>query len=195
MYVFLGGSPSSGKSLLASEFIGNDAWVKGLKVVHSDIDSFKVEFAKDPSLLPWVNVFLSSDEKKYWETSSFEHHTKNLIGQSEALWGGILKKINEIKSQHEHAIFEGENLLPHLVKSLDFGGFFLVLDDENELLRRLQSKYRWGLTDELKRLEAKYYIKYDVKFIQHEARKYNFKVVNKTIDGYKILEELFFKGR
>ena len=75
---------------------------------------------------------------------------EEVVGQDE-----IIKKVKEVKNSSEHAIFEAVNLLPHLVhKDFDFPGFFLVEENIETLLKRLNSNPKWGETPEKQKLEA-----------------------------------------
>jgi 2-phosphoglycerate kinase len=190
MYAFIGGTPSAGKSYIAKKFIKES----GLPIECVEIDSFRKNFAKNPELDKWVKVFSSKDELKYWNEITPEEHIKNLISQSEAFWPEIIKIINEVKDNSEHAIFEAVNLLPYLVhKDFDFPGFFLVEEDMETLLRRLNSNPKWGETPEKQQLEAKFFIEWEARYIRDEAEKYNYPVFNNEAEALKLLHKIFNK--
>lgn len=188
MYAFIGGTPSAGKSYIAKKFIKES----GLPIEYVEIDSFRKDFAKNPELDKWVKVFSSKDELKYWNEVTPEEHLKNLISQSEAFWPEIVKIVNEVKNNSEHAIFEAVNLLPHLVhKDFDFPGFFLVEENMETLLKRLNSNPKWGETSKKQRLEAKFFIQWEAKYIREEARKYNYPVFNNSEEALIFLNNIF----
>ncbi len=190
MYAFIGGTSSAGKSYIAKRFIEES----GLPIDYVEIDSFRKDFAKNPELDKWVKVFSNKDELKYWNEITPEEHLKNLISQSEAFWSEIVKKVNEVKNSSEHAIFEAVNLLPHLVsKDFDSPGFFLVEENMETLLKRLNTNPKWGETPEEQQLEAKFFIEWEAKYIRKEAEKYNYPVFNNSDEALKALSKIFYE--
>jgi 2-phosphoglycerate kinase len=188
MYVFVGGTPAAGKSFTVKKFIRNT----GLDIYHSSTDDLREGMKKDPDLEKWANLFWNMNEMDYWKNSSFEENSELLIKQSEAFFPVILKHVSEIKLRHKNAIFEGVNLLPHLVKKhFDFPGFFLTSENFDKILQRIKESPRWGETEELQKLEAKYFIEYDARFIKEEADKYGYKVFNDSDQVEKKLKKIF----
>jgi 2-phosphoglycerate kinase len=188
MYVFIGGTPAAGKTFTAKQFI--QASEKDIHLV--SIDNLRIEFSKNLELKYWVEFFSNQDETEYWRTITYEKHIENLINQSEAFWLPILDVIEQTKKDHEHAIFEAVNILPHLGRrDLDIPGFFLICEDYQIVLQRNMKDPRWGKNEELQKLEAKYFVEYDARFIREEAEKYNYKVFNAEKDATNELSELF----
>lgn len=188
MYAFIGGTPASGKTTTAQEFIN----VSGLPIELVSIDSLREGFTEDNNLQYWRDFFFNVDEKEYWGNNSYESHMKNIVNQSEAFWPNILECVQKTIKEHEHAIFEAVNILPHLAKKdLSFEGFFMIAEDENQLLDRLQKNPRWGQTEELQNLEAKYFVEWEARWIRNEANKYRYKVFNNKQDATSELSKIF----
>lgn len=188
MYAFIGGTPAAGKSHLAKKFIKG----ANLNIERVEIDSFRKTFAKNPELDKWVKVFSSKDELKYWSETTAQAHLNNVIAQSEAFWPEIIKIVNEVKRNHEHAVFEAVNLLPHLAHTdFDFPGIFLILEDKAELLKRLDKSPRWGNTADRQELEAKFWIEWEARFIKDEALKYNYPIFKNSNEALKELNRIF----
>lgn len=121
MYAFIGGTSASGKTYTAREFVKQS----GLPIHIVSIDDFRKEFAKDPKLKYWVDVFWNKNEEEYWKTITYEKDIQNLINQSEAFWPSILEIVENTKKKYKHAIFEAVNIQPHLARrDFDFPGFF-----------------------------------------------------------------------
>ncbi len=188
-YVFIGGIPASGKSLLAKKVAAKT------QVFHLDIDTLREEMSKDIDLEPWVNFYNNQDEIEYLTETSCEEKWSNLVKQSEAFWPFILKKINEIKQTHKSAIFEAVNILPHLAsRDLDFRGIFLLGESLEQIFERIKKNPRWGETEELQRLEAGVFFNCERKNYKREADKYGFKTFNSSDDAEQEMLKLF-KGK
>ena len=188
MYAFIGGTPAAGKSYLSKKFIEES----GQSMQYVEMDSFRKEFAKNPELDEWVKVFSSKDETKYWKETTKEVHLQNLISQSEVFWPEIIKKVNEVKKNYEHAVFEAVNILPHLAhKDFNFPGLFLVQENMDTLLKRLNKTPRWGKTQEEQEAEAKAFIEWETQYIRDEADKYNYPVFKTTDEALIKLYKTF----
>lgn len=188
MYVFIGGTPAAGKSYMAKKFAEDS----GLDITVVSIDDLREEWGKDPHLAKWVNIFSDKDENEYWKTADFEQHSQLLIQQSEAFFPKILEKVEQVKSQEENALFEGVNLLPHLVyKHFGIPGFFLVNQNFNTVLTRLETAPRWGRSRDLQAMEARYFIEYDARFIREQSEKYGFKTFSDSSKAEAELRRLF----
>ena len=99
----------------------------------------------DPKLEPWVNFFWNLDEAHYLSTVSAEQHAQNLVNQSEAFWPSILKKVQQVQSEHKSAVFEAVSIFPHLAKQdLKFNGIILLPPSEEVIFERLQERARWS---------------------------------------------------
>lgn len=183
MYVFVGGTPAAGKSFTVKEFIKNS----GLNIECVSLDDLREEFTKDPQR-QWVDFFWNKNEEDYWQNTSYRKHSDNLSKQSEAFWPTVKEKIARVQNERKHAIFEGVNLLPHLVKEYtNIPTLFLIQRDSKIVLERIKKEPRWGEELHLQELEAKYFVEYDAKFIKEEAEKYGLTVFN---DPQKLTEEL-----
>lgn len=190
MYAFIGGTSAAGKTYTAKKFVEES----DLSIHLVNIDNLRKEFAKDPKLKYWVDILWNKNEEEYWKDITFKKDIENLIGQSEAFWPSILKIIKETKKKYKHAIFEAINIQPHLAKSLDFPGFFLINEERETLLERFKKAPRWGKTEELQKTEVEFLLKHDTKFIKKEAKKYGFKVFNNSDDAIEELKKIFSKN-
>ncbi len=184
-YVFIGGIPASGKSYLANKI----AKVTG--ALHVNLDDLREKMLKDPNLEPWVNYFWNLDEEKYYNTATCEEQWQNLVNQSEAFWPTTLKKVEDYKKKGQPAIFEGVNILPHLVaKDPDFSGVFLLGSSVEEIFERNTRAPRWGNTEELQRIEAEAFFNCERPNYQREAEKYGYKTFTDNTEAEKELLSL-----
>lgn len=173
MYVFVGGTPAAGKTVTTLEFVKNSK----LPIHHVGIDDFRKEWSTNPELAYWVNFLWNKNEEEYWNSTSYEEYTSHLTSQAEAFWPYVKKIVEETKQNHTNAIFEGVNLLPHLVKEYTADkALFLIQEDENVVWERIKKAPRWGNADHLKKLEAHFFVEYDARFIKEEAKKNNLPV-------------------
>jgi adenylate kinase family enzyme len=172
--VFIGGIPAVGKTFLANKVS------KKFDILHVDTDVWREEMRESPELKKWVDFFWNLDEENYWKETTCEEQWKNLIEQSEAFWSVFKEKIINIK---EPAIFEGVNLIPHLMKEIDVHGVYLVSDSVDEIFERNKKDPRWGETEELQKIEAEAFVNCESKKYKEEAEKYNYKVVTDVGDA------------
>ncbi|MFA6536314.1 MAG: AAA family ATPase [Candidatus Paceibacterota bacterium] len=183
-YIFITGTPNSGKSTLAkktAELIGG---------IHVDIDSWREELWQNKETRPWVDFFSNQDEKEYWNTTAPEQDWQNLVNQSEAFWPVILEKIKKIIATGRPAAFEAVNILPHLAKrDLPFDGIVLLNTSSDELLERLRARPRWGATEELQKIEALRFVE-QAEFYKREAEKYEYKFFNNSREAEEYLSRL-----
>lgn len=190
MYVFVGGTPAAGKSYTVKDFIRNS----GIDIAYISIDDLRDQFKDDPALKYWVDFFWEKDEQEYWQNSSYEEDIQNLIQQSEAFWPKVKEKINSVIATEKNAILEGVNLLPHLVKEYpQVPALFIYSDDEQTLLERIKQDPRWGSEDHLQRMEARFFIEYDARFIKTEAPKHGYWITDSSVELTQKLQELFSK--
>lgn len=179
--VFISGIPTAGKSYLAIKL----ARITGLP--HVDLDTFRKGMKKDSKLEKWVNFYQKQDPYNYYIRTSCEKQWKNLKKQSEALWPTLH---GEIKSQSKKgpAIFDGVNLLPHLVKAdLKFKGIYLLGKSYKTTLTRLKEKPRWGKTLKSQKAQTKSFIECENKWYKNEADKYGYKSFNSSTKAEKEL--------
>ncbi len=181
-YVFISGIPASGKSYLATKL------AKKTGAFHLNIDHLREEMSKDPKLEYWVNFYWDLDEKKYYEEKSCNDLWKNLVDQSEAFWPFILERIHKIMQFYPKAIFEAVNILPHLAKQgLEFSGVFLLGESEEIIYERNKKSPRWGLTEELQKIEANKFFNCEGKKYKEEAEKFGYKTFRNADDAERYL--------
>jgi dephospho-CoA kinase len=180
-YLFITGTPASGKSTLAKKFALAKGWA------HFDIDDWREEMWQDPDIRPWVDFFINKDEAEYWKNTSPEGDFKNLIDQSEAFWPTILRKIKEVMVEGKPAVFEAVNILPHLAKrDLPFEGVVLINDQPEVIFERIKAHPRWGKTEELQHIEARRFAD-EARFYKSEAKKYGYKVFSDSKEAEEYL--------
>lgn len=188
MYIFIGGTPASGKTYLAKKV------AEKVGAFHFDLDTLRQEMSKDPKLEYWVNFFFNLDEEKYLKETSCEDHWKNLVGQSEAFWPTILNKVKETIQTHKSAIFEGVNILPHLAKKdFSFPGIFLLGESFDQIFERNKQNPRWGQTEELQRQEAELFFNCDRPKYKEEAEKFGYKTFDKFSEAEQEVLDLLNK--
>lgn len=185
--IFITGIPASGKSYLAKKLS------KRFNMPILSIDELKNEMVKDPDLKKWVNFYWNVDEKEYYTTKSCEEQWDNLVAQSEAFWTFIKEKINEAMRKEPH-IFEGVNLLPHLVSSLGINGMVLLGESEQSILDRIKKEPRWGRTESLQKLEANAFCNCEATYYRSEAKKYGYEVFNSADKAEEYLVELILSS-
>ncbi len=170
--IFITGIPTAGKSYLArmlAEQVGG---------VHVSTDQIREDdLAKDPRYEPWVNLYWNKNEQEYYTKTSHEEQWATLVEQSEALWPGILERIQSFTNETKPVIFEGVSILPHLAKrDLPFPGLALIGRSRGEVLTRLNDSHRWGETPELHQLEADAFFDGERPRYRSEAERYGYKV-------------------
>lgn len=185
-YLFISGIPASGKSWLAAKI------AKEFNLLHVNIDDLREEMAKDEELKKWVNFFFNQDEIEYWENTSCDQDWQNTRNQSEAFWPTIKEKINTIISEGRAAIFEGVNLLPHLMKEYkkEMSGIYLLGESFEVILKRNIKDPRWGNTEELQKKEAEMFYYCEGKKYKKEAEQYNYKTFKDINEGEKELVKM-----
>lgn len=175
--VFITGIPTAGKSHLAkkvAETLGI-SWIK--------MDNVRDEMLKDPKIEPWVNFFWNIDETKYYPSTPADIQWQNIVNQSEAFWPRKKQRIEETLAQGTPTIFEGVNLLPHLMKQLPVRGVVLLGTSEKETFKRLKAEPRWGNTEELQRLEADAFFNIERPHYAEEAKKYGYPAFSEPSDA------------
>lgn len=187
--VFISGIPAAGKSYLASKLS------EELGIRHIDTDDWRYEMDGDPELKKWVMYYLDKDEKEYWDNTSCENHWIGLKRQSEAFWKFFEPKIREILDSGEAVIFEGVNLLPHLVNQIEgFRGIYLLSEDLEEISKRNKKDPRWGSTEELQRKEAEAFVYCETPNYKREAEKYGYKTYMNSADAEEVVR-MIIQGR
>jgi len=182
--VYISGIPTAGKSHLANKI------AKTTGAIHVDIDDMREEMRKDLRLKSWVDFFKDKNEKEYWQEVSHEEHWSNLKKQSEAFWIVVKKRINEILATRQPAIFEGVNLLPHLITEIPIKGIVLIGQSEEIVLERNKRDPRWGKTEDLQNTEAKFFFRCERPIYKKEAKKYGIKTLTNPEEAEKELLSL-----
>lgn len=149
--VFITGTSTVGKTHLANKLAAS----LGIKRVGTD--AMRIEMLKDPLLEPWVNFYFDKDKEQFLTTTTCAEKWQKLVNQSEAFWPTIKKNIEAALASGETAIFEGVNLLPHLMKEIEIKGVVLSATSEEDIFERLKLNPRWGKEEKLQRLEAHNY--------------------------------------
>ena len=185
-YTFISGIPASGKSYLAAKV------AKAVGVLHVEIDDLREEMRDDMELRKWVDFFWDQDEVEYWKNTSCDQQWENLKNQSEAFWPAILKRIRKVQESENPAIFEGVNILPHLVATdLQFSGIILAGNSLKDIFERNKKEPRWGKTEELQRKEAEAFYNCEQPMYIAEAEKYGYHVFSDIKEAEKKLLEIF----
>jgi hypothetical protein len=164
---------SGGKSYLANKI------AKSLGITNIKMDAIRDEMVKDPVLEPWVNFFWHKNEAEYYPTTHPEEQWQNIVNQSEAFWPTMKRKIEETLASGKPAIFEGVNLLPHLMRELSIKGVVILGNSEEETFERIKADPRWGKSEELQRLKADAFFNVERPRYEAEAKKYGYP----TFDG------------
>ena len=182
--VFISGIPTAGKSHLA------DKIAKITGAVHFNIDDFREEMRNNPEFKQWIDFFKDQDEEKYWNEHSHKEHWENLKRQSEGIWPFIKNKINNALESGQISIFEGVNLLPHLISEIDIDGMYLLGESEETVLERYRKKPRWGKAEELLKKQSECSFQYERPMYKKEAEKYGFKTFTDSDTAEKELFNL-----
>ena len=177
--LFISGIPTAGKSYLAEKLAKE---VGGIRI---SIDDLREGLAEDPRYKKWVNFYLDQDEYTYYTTIDYNQQWKNLVKQSEEIWGGLFEKMMELNQNDKPIIFEGVNILPHLAKKyLSFPGIILTGKSFEEVFERNKKDPRWGKTEELQRLEANAFFHGERAHYEEEAEKYGYPVFETAEAAY-----------
>lgn len=181
---FITGIPTAGKSYLAKRV------AEKLGCTWISMDDVIVQYNNDPVLAPWVNFFWNKDEDEYYRATSEEEQWQNIVNQSEAFWPTIKTTIEAQLATGRSTIFEGVNLLPHLMHKLALPGVVLLGESEETTLRRLQEKPRWGETPSLQTIEAHAFFAVEGSHYKSEAEKYGYPAFHDVDAAQKTLEML-----
>jgi hypothetical protein len=167
--VFVSGIPASGKSYLSRKL------ARKYGVLHVSVDGLRAQVGNEPELRPYLNFFWLQNEVEYWHRISSGEHWRNLKRQSEALWPGMLDRINAAAGLGGPVIFEGVNILPHLAaRDLRFPGVVLLGESFEAVFQRNRSRPRWGKTKALQRREAEAFFFWEREFYRREAERYGY---------------------
>jgi 2-phosphoglycerate kinase len=173
------GIPTSGKTFLGARL------AKDLNGILVSTDVIREELRKDERFRPWHDFYRQQDERRYYATTSYQQQWENLVRQSEGLWPGLQAHFERYRNIVQPIIFEGVNLLPHLIKThLNFPAIALIGRSLEEVLERNRERPRWGLTDELQRLEADAFFYGERPRYKAEAEKYGYPVFDNGDEAY-----------
>jgi len=180
--LFITGIPTAGKSYLADKLADKF----GGLAIH--LDDFRESLAADPKYRDAVNFYLDQDERTYLTTISLDEQWNNLVRQSEALWPAMLTKIKSYDNEERPVVFDSVNIFPYLAKrDLNFSGVILIGSSYEETLERNKKDPRWGKTEELQILEAKYFFNIERPHYQAEGEKYGYSIFTSADEAYEWL--------
>lgn len=169
--LFISGIPTAGKSYLGKKLAQE---VNGVCV---SIDDIREDLSNNERYKKWVNYYLDQDEYSYYTTTNYDEQWNNLVKQSEGLWPGICAKIAQYKDEQKPVIFEGVNILPHLaIKDFSIPGIVIIGCSLDEVLERNKKEPRWGVTEELQKLEADAFFNGERQYYKAESEKYGYPV-------------------
>lgn len=177
--LFITGIPASGKTYLGNKLAGEAG---GVCV---SLDDMRGKLVQDERYKKWVNFYLDKDEKEYYSNTSAEERWNDLVAQSEGLWPAIQEEIGKYADETRSVIFEGVNLLPHLMHRdfREMTGIVLIGDTFENIFSRNKNDPRWGETEELQKLEAEAFFNDERPRYKAEAEKYGYAVFE---DGDKV---------
>jgi len=182
--VFITGTPTAGKSTLAKKI----AESLGMQVMRSD--DLRDEMQKNPILEPWVNFYWNKNEAEYYASVTPEEQWRDLVLQSDAFWPTMKKNILNVLESGTPTIFEGVNLLPHLMNEVLIPGIVLVNSSEEEIFERLKKASRWGETEELQRIEAHIFFSSERPGYLREAEQYGIPAFSDSVSAEAILKTM-----
>ena len=172
------GIPRAGKTTLAKKL------AEAIGGIYISIDDIRKELKSDPKYTDAVNFYRNQDKKTYYMQTSYDQQWKNLVTQSEKLWDGILQKINSFSGEEKPIIFEGVNLLPHLIyKDLDFPVIVKIGATFQEILERNEREPRWGSTE--LELQSEAFFLGERPHYKAEAKKYSYPVFETSDEAFK----------
>lgn len=177
--LFITGIPTAGKSYLAQKLAQE---VGGVRV---SVDGMRKELAKDERYKKWINYYLDQDEKTYYTTTTYDEQWQNLVAQSEGFWPGVLAKFAQYINEEKPVIFEGVNILPHLAhKDLRIPGIVIIGHSLEETLARNTREPRWGVSEELQKLEADAFFNGERPHYKNEAERFGYQVFETSDDAW-----------
>lgn len=185
--LFITGIPTAGKS-----WAGNLLETE-LGAVHVEIDDIRAVLQDDPKYQKWVNFYFNQNEKEYLTQTTPEDQWENLIKQSEGLWPALREKIQSYDKDERDVVFEGVNLLPHLMKRdfPDFDGIVMLGPSFEKTFERNKQSPRWGHTEELQRLEVEAFYYGERPRYKAEGEKFGYRVCDTATEAYLIVQDLW----
>ena len=177
--LFVTGIPTAGKSSLAKKLAEE---VGGICV---SVDDIREELSEDERYKRWVNFFLDQDEKNYYTTTTYDEQWKNLVAQCEGLWPAIVTELVQYEGEDRPVIFEGVNLLPHLAhRDLQIPGIVIIGRSLEEIFVRNKREPRWGVTEELQKLEADAFFNGERPHYREDAHRYGYPVFETSEEAW-----------
>jgi len=185
--LFITGIPTAGKSW-AGNLIATE-----LGALHIEVDDMRLELQKDPSYAKWVNFYFNLNEKHYFENTTHKEQWDDIVAQSEGLWPALLKKIKVYEKEPRLIVFEGVNLLPHLMKQdlPEFKGIVLLGPSFEKTLERDMQSPRWGNTEELIHMEAESFFYGQRPHYKEEGLKHGYEVCDTATEAFHIAKSLW----
>ena len=183
-YAFISGIPTAGKSYLGKKL------AEEMGIVWIALDDFREEMKKDPVTEYWVNFYWNQDPATYFATTSYEQQWEDHVKQSEAFWAPTKAYMESVMADHDAVVFEGVNLLPHLVRELPFKGVYLLGRSLEETIERNRREPRWSKDAEIQKIEAEHFYGCQGPHFRSEAEKYGYKSYTDTAEAEKELRKL-----
>ncbi len=183
--ILIGGAPTTGKSTMAGLLAGhlNIPWISTDQI--REIMMAVADRNRYPKLFNQIFNYESYTAEKFLTEFSAEEIVKMEMEQSEAVWVGIKKFIEEDWIWKEGFIVEGVNILPHLVAK-DFKDnknikpVFLVDEDKDRTRDVIFKRGLWDdantYSDDVKEKEVEWASLFSRK-IKIEAEKYGYPCV------------------
>jgi len=202
MIYLIGGSPRCGKTILAKQI----AYKKRVPLISTDVirqivlhstpkSEIKKKFPEEP-LKRFKNKFL-------FEVYSPEKLLKAQIKEAETIWPGVKAFIEPTIRHKQDFIIEGIHLLPKLVKQFkgnkiwkNFRVVYLVKEDLDLIVNGFSknpNKYDWMYpsikNDKDRLLSAAKMVRIKGDYLNKEAIKYKFKIINTEVNFDKKLKQ------
>lgn len=185
--MFITGIPTAGKSW-AGNLIATE-----LNAVHIEIDDIRVELQKNPLYKDLVNFYFNLNEKEYFENTTHKEQWDDIVTQSEGMWTALLKKMRSYDNNPRPIVFEGVNLLPHLMRRdlPEYKGIVLLGPSFEKALERDRQSPRWGNTEELIHMEVESYFYGQRPHYKEEGLKYGYEVCDTATEAFNIAKSLW----
>ncbi|MCX6743823.1 MAG: hypothetical protein NT116_06365 [Candidatus Parcubacteria bacterium] len=197
MIYLIGGAPRCGKTILAKKI----AATKKIGWISTD-NLWEVVFYSTPKSQRRAKFpfhFAPKPKNKYhFEVYSPEEHWRMDMTESDSIWPGVKALIEHLINCRHDYVIEGVNLLPRLVNQLKNTRYwknirvvYLVKTDLNQIKEGIpkNKEHDWileGGIDVAGRLDkAAAMIQFESRYMEKEAKKYHFKVVNTGSDFNK----------
>ncbi len=184
---FITGIPTAGKSW-AGNLLANE-----MGAVHVEIDDIRATLQDDLRYSKWINFYFKLNEREYLKNLSPEQRWDDVVQQSEGLWPALEAKIKSYEDEPRPVVFEGVNLMPHLMKKYfpEFDGAVLLGPSFEKTLERNTQSPRWGFTKELQRLEAECFFYDERPRYAKEADAYGYPAFDTATEVYIHVQDIW----